>query len=91
MTKKVAQNALAFYGGDITALRGWDALAADKQDEVREVFESLINAPEPEKKPKAKKTKKADDDDDVVEVAPPKKKKAAPKAEPAVAMPGDDD
>ena len=41
MTKKVAQNALDFYGGDITQLRNWATLSADEQAEV---CESLAGA-----------------------------------------------
>jgi len=91
MTKKVAQNALDFYGGDITQLRNWATLSADEQAEVKEVFDSFIASAEPPKKKAAKKKKEDDDEEDS---APPKKvKKAAPKkkAAPAVAMPGDDD
>ena len=90
MTAKVAQNALAFYGNDITQLRGWDGLTEADQDTVRALFDDLINAPAPEK-PKKEKKKKADDADDA-EAAPPKKKKAPPKKAPVVvALPGDDD
>ena len=93
MTAKVAQNALAFYGDDITQLRGWDGLTDADQQVVRELFEGLINAPpaeKPKKERKKERKKKAEEADDG-EAAPPKKKKAPPKKAPAVAMPGDDD
>jgi hypothetical protein len=97
ITAKVAQNALAFYGEDITQLRGWADLEAADQATVREVFDGLINAApaeKPKKEPKKAASKKkkaaADDDDDAAPA--PKKKKAPPKKKaPAVAMPGDDD
>lgn len=90
MTKKVAQNALDFYDGDITGLRGWDALSPDDQTEVRDLFDSLINSEEPAKpkaaKKKAEKKKKdADVADEEEEAEPPAKKskkaKKAPKAD----------
>ena len=101
ITAKVAANALAFYNGDISQLRNWDALTTEQQKEVRDVFAKFGNATAgegtPEEKPKAEKKSKAakkkkDDDDDVEDEAPKKKAKKAKKAKaPAVAMPGDDD
>ena len=55
ITAKVAQNALAFYGGDITQLRGWDGLIAADQDYVRARFDELASAT-PAEKPKKERS-----------------------------------